>query len=343
MLAPKSSQPNSDDIGDEYGLEIVNDNDNGLDLDDGNSESDQARITPASASASRSSRQKKSRRELYEEAQRKQAAKESGTVYRPEATNDDPPQSNFPSFDTGSLIGAAVEMIKSKGVMWRVLIAVILMCVGTIMMQWFFPDSAPKVEEGKEGTMMERLGVWLAWGIVGGVPYLLGVAMLWLTSAYIYRDAALGHRTVKTWKNAGTSEVTGTLLIFGFGFFIGGLPALFLTLLTMPLRVLFGPLLLLGAWYGQSPFSIVNVDAFRGVNKNMGHWIAFYRFMFLLAGISILAGLVFWLRAIIPVGPAFVLTAIVSIVGVLILTVVTLVFAAVCGWHCGKVVEGLQE
>jgi hypothetical protein len=65
--------------------------------------------------------------------------------------------------------------------------------------------------------------------------------------------------------------------------------------------------------------------------------------MFLLAGVSVLAGLIFWLRAIIPMGPAFVLTGIVSIVGVLILTAVTLVFAAVCGWHCGKVVEGLQE
>ena len=362
LLAPK--QPSSESAGSrdgKNGHEVANDEDNGLELMEEEAPAPKRSTTRREPSGAQSSKvtspngaspkisslpgtgNRKTRRELYEESQRKQAAAEAGTVYQPEISTDEPTESRFPSFEPRALSVAALEMIKSRGVAWRTILAVVLMCFGTIMMQWFFPDSAPIVEKGEEGSMMERLGVWLAWGFGGGVPYLLGIAMLWLTSAYIFRDAALGHRQVKTWKNAGVSELSGTFLIFGFGFFIGGLPALFLTLFTMPLRVLFGPLLLLGAWYSQSPFSIVNVDAFRGVTQNMGHWISFYKFMFLLAAISLVAGTAFLVRAYIPMGPAFVLTAIVSIIGVVILTVVTLVFATVCGWHCGKVVEGLRE
>lgn len=284
-----------------------------------------------------------SRRELYEEAQRKQQAAESGTVYRANATDDDESSGgkDYPNFDVVSLLMSSVEMLRSPGVMLRATVAIALMSFGTIVMQWFIPTSAPPAGGDGDASLAQRLFNWAQWGVLGLLPYTVGVLMLWFTSAYIFRDAALGKRYVESWKNVGTSEVIATFLIFAFGFFIGGLPAAFLTLMTLPLRVLFGPLLLLGAWYNRDPFAIVSVDAYKNFSDEVSQWTSFYTFMAGLAFFSFVAGLIFWMRAVIP-GSLFVLSMFVSVVGVVLVVAVTLIFAAVCGWHCGRVTDKLE-
>ena len=282
----------------------------------------------------------KTRRERYEEAQRRQQSAESRTTYRPEPLDENQFESkhDFPGFDFFSLLAASFEMLRSPGVFTRTSLAIALMSFGTIAMQWF---AEPAVKDD-QGAMIQGLVLMAQWGIFGLVPYLLGVIILWFTAGYLFRDAALGNRQVESWKNAGTSEVTSTFLLFSFGFFIGGLPAALFTLMTLPLRILFSPLLLLGAWYSQAPFSIVNVDAFQNFSKDVPQWKSFYLFLAGLAFLAFFAGLMFWIRSLIP-GPLFVLSMLLSFVAVLIVAIVTLVFAAVCGWHCGRVAESLEN
>ena len=185
--------------------------------------------------------------------------------------------------------------------------------------------------------------LWLQWGVIGGVPYLIGLATLWFTCGYIFRDAALGQRRVLSWKNTGIAAIKATFLLFSFGFFIGGLPMPpvkpFLYLI-LPLRFLLGSLFLLSAWYSQGAFSILNIDAFKNVKKHMSQWVQYYSFILALAAIGFVAGMIFWMRGVIPI---FAGTVFVSVIAVSLTVVVTLAFAAVCGWHCGRVVEALEK
>ena len=244
---------------------------------------------------------------------------------------------DFPEFGIGELLGSAVEMIKSPGVLVRVGIAFALMCLGAITMEWISPEYHT-VDTGEESSMLGRLVGSAQWVFAAGI-YLVGLAVLWWTSSYLFRDAALGKRTVASWSNAGTNEVLSTFLLFAFGFFIGGLPAAFFGLVILPLRVLLGPLFLLSAWYNQSPFSIVSVDAFQSASQNSGQWTRFYIFVGGLAFLGFVAGLIFWMRALLP----FVAGLPLIIFGIIICIVVTLLFAVVCGWHCGRVVESLEN
>jgi len=194
---------------------------------------------------------------------------------------------DFPGFELLELFGSAVEMVKSPGVLIRAAVAVGVMCLGAILMQWISP--AYEVNSDSETSMLAGLVKSAQW-LVALTVYLLGLAVLWWTSGYLFRDAALGKREVANWSNAGTSEILSTFLLFAFGFFIGGLPMAFLGMLILPLRVLLGPLFLLSAWYNQSPFAIVSVDAFQSASKNTAQWVQFYMFAGGLAGLSFIAG-----------------------------------------------------
>ena len=244
---------------------------------------------------------------------------------------------DFPEFGFAELLGSAIAMIKSPGVLLRVGVAFALMCLGAITMEWISPEYHA-VDTNEESTMLARLIGSAQWIFAAGI-YLFGLAVLWWTSSYLFRDAALGKRTVASWSNAGTNEVLSTFLLFAFGFFIGGLPAAFFGLVILPLRVLLGPLFLLSAWYNQSPFSIVSVDAFQSASQNSGQWTRFYIFVGGLAFLGFVAGLIFWMRALLP----FVAGLPLIIFGIIICIVVTLLFAVVCGWHCGRVVESLEN
>lgn len=344
LLAPKpKSIPPS---GEDYGLEIIEDDEDAPIPSQPNSHEKVAQepVLPKSKKSSAgpgAQAPQKSRRERYEESQRRLAAEEAGVTYDPEDSSDLSDETDFPEVEFGSLLGAAFDMVKTPGVICRVSIAITLMCFGAIAMESIYPASTPPAVDGEGGTMTERLLQSGSWMVVGAVPYLLGLLMLWFTCGYIFRDAALGHRNVESWKNAGTSELSATFLIFSFGFFIGGLPALFVIWLAMPLSVLLGPLFLLGAWYDRSPFSIISVDAFKNFTKETWLWGAFYRFMAFLAFLGFVGGLMFKVRGI--EGFPFAASVILTVLAVLISVAVTLIFAAVCGWHCGRVVEGLRD
>lgn len=194
------------------------------------------------------------------------------------------------------------------------------------------------------GPMLDRLIISAQWVIVGFTPYLLGLIFLWFAASYVFRDAALGQRQVTSWKNSGRAEVTGTISLFSFGFFIAGLPMVvpaFLDVaLILPLQIMVAPLFLLSAWFNQSPFAIVSVDAFANVGKQRSQWKAFYTFMLALGFGSVILALLFLLRNIIPI---YGVNVIISMLGTAGVALVTLAFAAATGWHCGRMVADLEE
>ncbi len=307
---------------------------------------------PASGSAksketaresARETAREKSRRELYEESQRRQQAAEVGTPFK--FSDEEAEVKDYPEFDFGSLLNAVKTMLQSPGIIPRAAIAIVLMCLGTILMQSIWPSYVPTTAAGSEAeapTFFDKLVQWLMWATVGGVPYFAGLGMLWFTAGYLFRDAALGQRQVLSWRNSGTAEIKATFLLFAFGFFIGGLPmppvGIFM-ILILPMRFLLGSLFLVSAWHSQSAFSIVSVDAFKNLTKQMSLWTRYYVFVGVLAAGAFVIGVMFWMRYFIPFFP---LTIIVSVIAVILMAVVTLAFAAVCGWHCGRVAEGLE-
>jgi len=291
-----------------------------------------------SAPAPGKRKSRKTRRELYEDSQRLQAEQDQGSV-RTRVTKKGV-KTEYPDFQIDELVSSSIEMIKSPGVRLRAAIAFGLMCFGALTMELCFPFSFGSESVTAELSLAERLFAWAKWSVFGGLPYMLGLGLLWWIGSHIFRDAALGHRKVATWKKRGKTEWLSTFLIFAFGFFMGGLPSFFFSPMIMPLRVLLGPLFLVAAWYNESPFQIVSVDAFASAKNHVKHWIQFYKFMAVLALLGVVNGFFFWFRAAMPY---FVLDAIILILGIAINVAITLVFAAVCGWHCGTVMEHLKD
>ncbi len=256
---------------------------------------------------------------------------------RPEQHFDSNGPKDFPDFDLPTLLDSAIEMIKSPGVFLRVGVAFGLMCLGAISMEWIAP-AYHSFEEATERSMLTRLMSSARW-LVAAAIYLAGLGVLWMTSGFLFRDAARGKANVTSWGTLGSNEVLPTVLLFGFGFFMGGLPAAMFSLAILPLRILLSPLFLLSAWYSQSPFAIVSVDAFQSTSESVSQWKKFYLFASGLAFLGFVAGLIFWMRAFLP----FFLGLPVIILAIGICVIVTLLFAPVCGWHCGRLVESLEN
>ena len=96
------------------------------------------------------------------------------------------------------------------------------------------------------------------------------------------------------------------------------------------------PPLLLGAWYNKSPFAVVAVDAFQSSGEQIGQWKSLYSFNVCLIVFSIIGGLLMSVSV-------FILSAFCSMIGAAILVATTIAFAAASGWHCGRIVQQLEN
>ncbi|MEL7496060.1 MAG: hypothetical protein AAFN77_00515 [Planctomycetota bacterium] len=276
----------------------------------------------------------KSRKERLEAAQRDaQLADDQDTlVYELPAE-----QQKFPEFELTSLYAAVRGMLLSPGLIWRVMIAVVLMIIGASLGIYFFP-AGTTIKEAGLGDFASRAFMSITFG---AVPYYLGLMALWTIAGYIFREAALGRLNIKSWSINGFSEIQGTFLLFAFSFFVAGSVAVFLPFLTMPLRVLLAPIFLASAFFNRSVWGIVAADIFSNASKLQSQWVTFYIWMLSLAGIGMIAGLLFYARGL-DLGAGWI-NPILSTFGVVLNTVVTLVFAAVTGWHAGLINRDLQE
>jgi len=275
-----------------------------------------------------------SRRERLEKARQKQRSAEQGTVFSHRENSADMDSLDFPSTDLGTQVKSALSTLIAGNTVWRFAIAVLLMCTGAVVMESISP-SYVSPESKPELTAAEQFFNFVTWLLLGGVPYLIGWLMLVYTSAYIFRDTALGYRAVNSWKNKGFNELTSTILVFGFSFVAAGILMLFLPLLKLPMQLLLAPLFLTSVWYSRSPFNIVNIDAFQTNAEIMQLWKSFYQLIAILVIAAIFSGLLLFIPKI-GIMPQFLNLAL-TIVGVFLNGLITTLFAATCGWHCGRV------
>ena len=283
----------------------------------------------------------KSRRERLEKAQQKQRTAEQGTVFSHRGSSEDTDSKDFPSTDLGTQIKSAIRALLARNTIWRFAIAMLLMCTGAVLMESISPSNVSPESES-DAKAVEQFFTFATWFLFGVGPYLIGWLVLLYTSAYIFRDTALGYKTVNSWKNNGFNELTSTLLVFGFSFIAAGIIMLFLPVLQLPMQLLIAPLFLTSVWYSRSPFNIVNIDAFQTNAETIQLWKSFYQLIAIFVIAALFSGLFLLIRQFefMPHPLNLALT----IPGVFLNGMITALFAATCGWHCGRVtIEPLDD
>jgi hypothetical protein len=241
-----------------------------------------------------------------------------------------------PRFKHAELFMAMVSMITDLRVLMAAGVAVLLMLVGGIACESILPVGY----DTSEWDMGTTLGKSSLKALFGYLPYYAGLLALWTTAGFIFRDAAEGYAKVQRWTVAGQSEFWSTFLLFSFSFFIAGLPAFVFSVLMIPMRMIIAPLFLISAWFGRSPWMIINTDWFTAVSNNKSQWTVVYTWFVAMALIGIVTGLMFFVRRWIDV---FVVDVLLTMIGIGFNTVLTLAFAAIAGWHTGAVIESLDD
>ena len=240
---------------------------------------------------------------------------------------------SFPDFEFDALFGAMGALIAAPNVMAAGAIAASLIAAGNfaghVAINRFSSIEDPTMGDLGRGWLM-RVG--LGWTL-----FAIGSILLWYFAGVVFRKTAAGDRRVNHWRMGPSVEWTSTFLLIGFSFSVAGLPLLLTgaTWAIAPLRLFLALPMLLSVWYAQSPFHIIAVDAFDGLSRQRRQWQSVLLVVLTLAGIALAAGL---LLAV----PTAYLNIVGSAVGAMLISMVTLGYAAVAGWHSGKVVKELK-
>ena len=110
--------------------------------------------------------------------------------------------------------------------------------------------------------------------------------------------------------------------------------------MIIPLRMLVAPLFLISAWFNFSPWQIISTDWYHAINENKSQWITVYSCFGGLAFAGLLTGAVFMARGY---SELIAVDLILTGIGIVSNAVITLVFAAIAGWHTGAVIESLDQ
>ncbi len=312
---------------------------------------------PPKPQPSRRPTEGKTRRELYQEAQARKIAEEKSkargdvvvAIPKPgqakqkskstaAASDESTPESTsgrFPEFGFVSLTSAVRKMMASPGLLTRAIVAGVLVAIGNTIIH-SINNAYTEAHKETAATFGEWTTMVFKWQFLGGIPFLIGTILLWYVAGFVFRDAAYGKRQVKSFGTDGKSDFLSTFCLFSFGYFFAGLPVAFFSVLVVPFRLLFSTPLLLSAWYNKSAFSIVAIDAFKNAGQDRKQWKAFYAYVIALTALSVIAGILMLI-------PIFILSAICSLLGSAMFVLITIAYAAVAGWHCGQVVEGLEK
>ena len=249
------------------------------------------------------------------------------------ASPQSPAGLEFPKFEFDSLFSEMVNLVSQTHVAVRCIFTGLLLAAGNVIGHFAVAGYA----DIKDPTMGDKAFMWFwrlgaAWTLFG-----MGSLFLWYFAGVVFRKTATGDRRIESWKIGPSTEWTSTFLLIGFSFAVAGSPLLMFgaTWLSAPLRFFLALPMLVSVWFTQSPFHIISVDAFARYRRQRPQWRAVWLVVFALASIAFVSGL---LMAI-PI-PYF--NIITSTLGAIALSFTTLGYAAVAGWHSGKVVEDLK-
>ena len=249
-----------------------------------------------------------------------------------------PPKSEVrrPDFKPANLFMATVGMLSDVRVLGGSAVAVFIMLIGGFSSEAIFPAG------GDSGalTITESMYKYFMSFLFGCVPYYIGLLGLWTVAGFVFRDGVQGHSKFQGWTSGGQASFWPTFLLFGFSFFIAGLPGAIVSVLIIPLRMMIAPLFLISAWFNGSPWQIISDDWYHVVNKNKSQWITVYSCFAALALAGLVVGAVFWTRTY---SDLLAVDLILTAIGIGMNTVITLVFAAIAGWHAGAVIESIEQ
>ena len=241
-----------------------------------------------------------------------------------------------PDFKPANLFMATVGMLSDVRVVVASAVAILIMLIGGFSSEAIFPAGS----ETESLTIMESMSKYFTSFLFGWVPYYIGLLGLWTVAGFVFRDAVQGHSKFQGWTAGGQASFWPTFLLFGFSFFIAGLPGAILSVLIIPLRMMIAPLFLISAWFNGSPWQIISADWYHVVNKNKSQWITVYSCFAALALAGLMVGAVFLTRRY---SDLLAVDLILTAIGIGMNTVITLVFAAVAGWHAGAVIESIEQ
>ncbi len=204
--------------------------------------------------------------------------------------------------------------------------AIIMLTVGDVLYDIFQDLRGPDAEVGFANAIKLIMSGFSFLAIYG-----CGTLILWYVCSVIFRESARGNHTVESWKTQGFDEIKSTFLLFAFSFALAGLPFLALgTYLSAPIRLLLAPLPLLVAWFNQNVFIGVSFEPFVTFQSQSGDWKQFYIYVFALAVLTLVGGLLFSVPYC-------------SIIAAAVIAVTAIAFAAAAGWHIGRTVKMMDE
>ena len=331
LLAPKkfTSPTNIDRAGDkhedddELKLEPV------PDFADGETESELVSQEPISPYRSRSAQiaQQNKRRKKTEASQSPSASAASM------ASSNHDAKLAYPEFEFETLFNAAFNLVINSKVVVRCVVTALLIAAGNVVCH----TTLANYYAIKNPTMGDSAvsGFWrfgVGWTLFG-----IGTILLWYFAGVIFRKAAEGQQTIDSWKIGPSTEWASTFLLTSFSFAVAGSPMLMTGAICLiaPVQFFLALPMLLSAWFTQSPFQIIAVNAFSRYRQQRLQWRAVWLIVLTLASIAFTSGLLL----MIPIPYLNVLT---SLAGAMLLSLATLAYAAVAGWHSGKVVEELN-
>lgn len=243
----------------------------------------------------------------------------------------------FPSFENFNWVEPAKAMVLGGGIPIWAGIAALLMAIGSGIAHQMAMNfnAATGVADASVTQAVFSSAIQFTMGIL---PFWVGVLLLWLVCSAIFREAVLGRRQVDQFSISAVSELQSTFVGFAFPFFIAGLPMLLFSSMyvTIPFRFFLAAFFLVAAWHNRSAFNILSTEVLSNISNMWAHWKEYLLAVFILSAIGMVGGLLMEL-------PYFIIVWIGSFVGTVIVTAVTLVYAAITGWHCGYVSSSLSD
>ena len=262
-----------------------------------------------------------------------QVAKQKKRREKKKAAPQSSTELDFPKFEFDSLFSEMVNLVSQTNVVMRCVLVGLLLAAGNVIGHFAVSNYIVI----KDPTLGDKAFMWFWRAGAGWVLFGLGSLFLWYFAGVVFRKTAAGNRRIGNWKIGPSTEWTSTFLLIGFSFAVAGSPMLMFgaTWLSAPLRFFFALPMLVSVWYTQSPFHIISVDAFSRYRRQRPQWRSVWLAVLALASIAFVSGL---LMAI----PIPYLNIITSTLGAITLSFATLGYAAIAGWHSGKVIEDLK-
>ena len=233
----------------------------------------------------------------------------------------------------GVFLEKAMGILGSPKIWIWAAVSIVLMAIGGAVWEAIRPDKLDKAADLPEKFMSWGTGL-----VFGQLVFFAGYVVLLFVCGVIFRETAQGKTKVESVSVANTTDFTSTMLLFGFSMFIAALPFMYFGYmhLSLPLQFFLAGPFLFAAWKNQAAFQIVSGSILESFSEHGASW----KNWAIGAGIASLGGIVGGGLMEVPLQGISIFT---SIVGAILVALVTLFYAAITGWHCGNVVEKMNR